>query len=196
MLSIFDTMRQRVDRWASRPAAINSEHNSMSKRIYGNSTLIKQSYQVLKDNKRLLIFPIISSAICLLLLASIAPSLWHMELSPLHPNEEHATQIITTISLLLLVLFIYNLVATFFSTALIASTAHYFKNKQLSLSVGIMAAKSCFPRIILWVLFSTTIGFFLRRFQSRLGRSNPLASMLMGITWVIASYLVVPILLL
>lgn len=168
----------------------------MANQIQRGWELTKQSLPVLKANKRILIFPIISSIGCLIIFSVIAAPLWHIESNFLQSSHESPLLIALAIIALLAVLFVCNLIVIYCNAALIASIANYFQTKKLSLSYGLKAAKKCFPNIILWTLFNTTIGFILRTFQSRLGQITAIASILLGIAWSIISYFVVPILVL
>lgn len=168
----------------------------MANRVQRGWELTKQSLAVLKANKRILIFPLISTIGYTVLLSLIAKPLWHVERSYLISAHQSTLKTVLGIMTLLTALFLCNLIMIYCNSALIATMANYFKTKKLSLTYGLKAAKNCFPKIIMWTLFNTTIGFILRTFQSRLGQVTTIASLLLGIAWTIVSYFVVPILVL
>lgn len=168
----------------------------MANRIQRGWELTKQSLQILKANKQILLFPIISGIVCSAILSLIVRPLWHIEYNYLQTGQQHALSTTLGIIALIVALFVCNLIVIFCNAALIATIANYFKTQKLSLRYGLKAAKACFPAIIAWTLFNTTIGFTLRTFQSRLGQIAAIAAVLLGIAWTIVSYFIVPILVL
>lgn len=166
----------------------------MSNRIRKGWQFTKQSLAVLKSHKKLLLFPLISGIATLIILASAFIPLWYFDFNLLLTHQYHAYKDTTIIISFLAGLFIFNLITIFFNAAMIASVAHYFKTNEVNLKLGLKKARACLPHILGWTIFSTTVGFFIRLFQSNSGRIGAIASLLMGLSWTIISYFIIPIL--
>lgn len=166
----------------------------MSGRMIRGLQLIKFSLQILGQHKQLLLFPLASTVICLaLIMLLIAPSWYLIGQQWLHQHTLHTKEIMIII-FILAILFLCNLVILFCNAALIAITMAYDKQDSIKLSIGFKAASACFPQIIIWTLFNTTIGVWLRLLQTRVSQLNALTPILAGTTWSVICYFVTPIL--
>src|SRR3954470_22129720 len=97
--------------------------------------IAKNSFKVLKTNKRLIIFPILSGFSLLLVLASfftaaLAKFGWHV-----NSMGEYGT--VTEYSLLLLYYFANYFVVVFFNVALMHCIRMYFKGQEVRLREGL-----------------------------------------------------------
>ena len=100
-------------------------------RISNGWTIAMNSFKVLKANKQLIVFPILSGFSLLLVTASfftaaLAKSGWHV--NAMRENDK-----ITQYSLLLLFYFANYFVVVFFNVALMHCTRMYFKGEKVNL---------------------------------------------------------------
>ena len=82
----------------------------MANRVQRGWELTKQSLAVLKANKRILIFPLISTIGYTVLLSLIAKPLWHVERSYLISAHQSTLKTVLGIMTLLTALFLCNLI--------------------------------------------------------------------------------------
>jgi hypothetical protein len=147
-----------------------------------------QSFRVLRRDKQLVLFPIMSAA------AAIAISVPFI-LALFATGEPHRWTVSTT-ALCLLWYFCANSAIVFFNCALAASAQTYFDGGTPSLGDGISKAASRAPAILAWAMVMSTVGVFLRWVDDRAGLVGKIAVSLLGIAWNIATYLIVPVLVL
>ena len=163
--------------------------------------LSKQSWQVLKLDKELILFPLLSGIACLLVTASFAvPVLALVEVdSPTSQtataddSEISPTDVLTLIGALAYYVANY-FVIIFFNSALIACALIRFKGGNPTLGDGFSAAFARLPQIFCWALVAGTVGMLLRILQSNTeNRLSRFLISLLGLAWSSATYFVVPV---
>src|SRR6185436_3858383 len=160
----------------------------------------KQSLQVLKEDKQLVVFPLISSVACVLVLASFAvPLLATSALDGLWqsgPGGQHFKFEFT--SLHYAVTFAFYLVnyavIAFFNSALVAYVMKRFDGEPTSVGDGLKMAAARLPQILGWAVIAATVGMVLKAISDRSGIAGKIVAGLMGFVWTIAVYFVVPVL--
>jgi hypothetical protein len=85
-------------------------------------------------------------------------------------------------------------VITFFNAAIVASAITRLSGGQPSLADGLRAASSRLPQILGWALLAASVGLVLRMIEDRSERVGRLVAGLLGTAWSIATFLVVPVL--
>src|SRR5262249_35476691 len=85
-------------------------------------------------------------------------------------------------------------VIVFFNSALVACAIIRFKGGEPTVSDGLRAASNRLPQILAWALVSATVGIVLRTLESRSEKLGQIAAALVGAAWSIATYFVVPVL--
>jgi hypothetical protein len=151
-------------------------------------------WQVLKQDKGLLLFPLISGICCLLLLASFAIPLYTTG-SWVPPKADAATnQRVVYYSILFLFYFSNYFVVVFFNAAIVACAAIRMGGGNPTVGDGFRAAASRLPVIVGWALVSATVGLILRLIEDRSDKVGRFVAGLLGTAWTVASFLVVPIL--
>ncbi len=149
------------------------------------------SFAVLKANRQLIIFPILSAiamllAISTFVVAMFASAGWDTELL----REQSAAANYT-------ILFFYYLVnyfiVVFFNTALVHCTHLYFNGEEPTVAKGLRFAFSRIGAIFSWAIFAATVGTILRAIQDKVGALGKIITGLIGIAWSVATFFVVPI---
>jgi hypothetical protein len=146
------------------------------------------SFAVLRRNKRLLLFPIISTAaalmtlgLCFLAWRASAPDV----VRPVSPRD---------LLWLAPAWLLTGFVTVFFNCALAACAKAQFSGQQSTLRYGLGKAAGRFLPILAWALLATTVGLILDAIARRASWAGELALWLFGFAWGMATYLVVPVL--
>ena len=157
-------------------------------------SLMGASWRVLKQDKEILIFPLLSGICCLLVLASFAIPIissgsWEL------PEENASTkqQIMYYVTLFLFY-FCNYFVIVFFNSAIIACAAIRMEGGDPTTGDGFRAALARLPLIFGWALVSATVGLILRIIEDRSKTVGRIVAGLLGMAWTVVSFLVVPIL--
>lgn len=158
-------------------------------------SLMSECWQVLKQEKSLLFFPLISGICCLLLLASFAVPLYATGAwrPPLGHDADPARQAIYLVTLFAFYAANYFIVV-FFNAAIVACAAIRLSGGTPTLGDGLRAAASRLPVIAGWALVSATVGLILRIIEDRSDKIGQIVAGLLGMAWTVISFLVVPIL--
>jgi Family of unknown function (DUF6159) len=183
-----------VDRQVSCPELSFPGGGIMFERLSHGWDLAKQSWRVLMLDKELLLFPLFSGIACLVVLASFAIPLWSTGYTDTVLNEEAPAQDVTSWILLFCFYAVNYFVIVFFNSALISCAIIRFRGGDPTVSDGFRAAGKRLPVIFAWSLVSATVGVLLKAIESRSERAGQIISSLLGIGWSIATYFVVPVL--
>jgi hypothetical protein len=156
--------------------------------------LAMQSFQVLKEEKRLIVFPLLSGIACLVVLASFAVPLWGTPQFRAVVEDGQVPNDVLSYVLLFVFYFINYFVIVFFNSALIACVVHRFRGGTPSISFGLGVAMLRLPQIAGWALVSATVGLVLKIIESRSEKVGQIVAGLLGMAWGIVTYFVVPVL--
>jgi len=160
-------------------------------RLSNGWTISMNSFKVLKANKQLIIFPILSGIAMLFILGSFVTVVmasvgWDVDAIG-EPGQAGS----------ILLLFLYYLVnyfiVVFFNMALIHCTHLYFKGEQVTIEQGIRFSLTRIGAIFGWAMFAATIGTILRLVEENLGWLGKLIIGLIGIVWSVTTFFVVPV---
>ena len=165
----------------------------MFDRIANGWELAKNSWEVLRLDKELLIFPLLSGIACLLVLASFAFPLWATQSIDGVLQDEQPLQNVLAYVVLFAFYFVNYSVIVFFNTALIACAMIRFRGGDPTVGDGLQAAVSRLPQIVAWALVSATVGVILRVIESYSDKVGQFVTALLGGAWSIATYFVVPV---
>lgn len=155
--------------------------------------LMGASWQLLKREKRLVIFPLISATALALVIAIFGVPLFATGQAQQYlsnPNHPARPMYVT----LFIFYFVSYLVMIFFNSALIACVLKQMDGEQPTLGDGLSAAWQRLPQIFGWALLSSTVGFLLRLLEERVGFIGRMVVGLLGMAWTVTAFLVVPVL--
>ena len=166
----------------------------MFDRIANGWALTKQSFAVLKLDKELLLFPLLSGMACLLVMGSFALPLWASgQLDVLFADGRPIDNPVFYV-IAFAFYFVNYFVIIFFNCALVACAIIRFKGGDPTVGDGLQAASSRIFQIAGWALVSASVGLILRAIESRSAKFGQIASALLGMAWSAGTYFVVPIL--
>ena len=156
-------------------------------------SLMGASWQILKKDKELLLFPVISGICCLSVMAIfIFQALDHGWFK--HLAAQAAPQRKDPVYWFIFFYYYCNyLVIIFFNSAIIACAVIRMDGGNPTLADGLQAAVNRFPQIAGWALIASTIGFLLGMVESGSRRGRGIIAAVLGIAWSIVSYFAIPL---
>jgi hypothetical protein len=157
-------------------------------------SLMGASWQVLRKDKEILVFPLISGLCCLVVLASFAipvilSGAWRTSGGDASTNGRFVHYVA-----LFLFYFCNYFVIVFFNAAIVACARIRMEGGDPTVSDGLRAAVSRLSLIAGWALISATVGLILRVIEDRSERLGQFVAGLLGMAWTVASFMVIPIL--
>jgi hypothetical protein len=150
------------------------------------------SWRILSQDRKLLIFPVLSGIFTLLVVISFIIPLF---LSGAVFGQAAAGPAPWYVLLFLFYVVTY-FVAIFFNTALITCVHALLQGRETSISEGLSNAVRHIVPILAWALIAATVGMILRTIQNRVGFIGKIAVALVGGIWSLVTIFVVPVLVL
>lgn len=163
----------------------------MFEKISRSWTLVKASAAVLREDKKLLVYPALS-ALCTVIVAAsfFIPAAFAGVFTRSLGGHLTPGRIVLMFAFYLVQYFII----IFFNSALVAAALIRLRGGEPTLADGFNAAKSRLPAILGYAAISATVGMVLRSLQERAGFLGRWVVGLIGLAWSLATFLVVPIL--
>jgi hypothetical protein len=157
--------------------------------------LMKASAAMLRSDKALLTFPLLSGLCSLVVAASfLIPVALAVLADGAHLEGQAHRWSMATYLVLFAFYLVQYFVIVFFNTALAGCALRHLRGEPTSLSDGLAIARSRWASILGYALIAATVGLFLRALQERLGLIGRLVVGLLGLAWTVATFLVVPVL--
>lgn len=154
--------------------------------------LIGESFAVLRKDKKLVLFPILSALSALAIAAMYFLPLFHMGV--LEQYKAYRTVDPTVYAWLFLWYCTNYFVIIFFNCALAACAQIRFSGGEPTLGAGMAQAGWKIPSILMWAVIASTVGVILQAIQERSSWLGKIISGMLGIAWAMATYLIVPVL--
>jgi uncharacterized membrane protein YtjA (UPF0391 family) len=156
--------------------------------------ILKASWDILRQDKEILLFPVFSGlALFLILLSFAVPVLALGGVEPVHRVVRHNGAVGNGI-VLFAFYFINYFVILFFNTAIVACATIRMRGGNPTVGDGLHAASTRLFEVAGWALVSSSVGMFLRMIEERSRLVGRIVAALLGMAWGITSYLVIPIL--
>jgi hypothetical protein len=163
----------------------------MFQRVKNSWELVKASMAVLRSDKELVVFPIISAiALIIVSAAFIVPALFAGLFDEVVAGE---SQVFGAVVAFLFYLVQY-IIIFFTNAALVGAAMIRLRGGDPTVSDGLRIAFSHIGSILGYAFISATVGMILRWLSERAGVLGRIVISLIGLAWNIATYLVVPIL--
>lgn len=173
----------------------------MFQRLHTGFALARSSWHVLRTDKHLLVFPVLSGLSSLLVLASFAtPFLLRPEWAGFrgrwfHNGGAFAVEPSPWFWLVVFAFYFCNFfVIVFFNAALLSCALLRFNGGAPSVGDGLRAAGARLPQILAWALVSATAGTLLKFLEGLNQKVGGFVSALLGTAWSIMTFFVVPVL--
>ena len=160
-------------------------------RISRGWALTRQSWDVLKGDASLALFPILSTIFATLAMVSIwAPTLITRGVFD-HQTVERNDPVVYAAGVASA--YLSTFIALFFNVALAACAARSMRGEDTKVREGLAAAARRIGPILGWTVVSTTFGLLLRAFGNRVPLLGKIAAGIAGAAWGIATFFVVPV---
>lgn len=159
----------------------------MFERISRSIELVKVSWGILMEDKKLLAFPVMSGIVTLLVIATFILPL-------IFTNGMLETNTIAGIVLLFLFYVVSYFVVIFFNVGLISCVNARLHGQSMSVGEGLSAAARHVGSILVWAIIAATVGLILRLIEERVGFLGQIAAGLVGGIWTLVTMFVVPVL--
>lgn len=155
--------------------------------------LAKASFGVLRSDKELLVFPMISAVAVVLVVASFALPVFGMELYQGLARDDGG---IAPLGYLLAFAFylVQYFVIFFFNTALVGAAMMRLDGGDPTVADGLRIARSKWVQILGYAAIAATVGLLLRAIEERAGFVGRIVVGLIGVAWTVATFLTVPVL--
>ena len=151
--------------------------------------LMKSSFTVLKLDKELIIYPLMSAGALITLWFYFAQYILFGYILT-HWVKEGAVDN-TIIFLILILLFICShFIIIFFNTALISSAMSRFKGENPTLISGLNVATLRLKYIFVWSLLSGSVHFIISFLENNYKKTKNITAEVLGLAWIVCSYLV------
>ena len=166
----------------------------MFERLSRSWSLTKASASVLRQDKELLLFPLISMGALVLVVASFAAPVFGLGI--LDGISGGGDKAISAGLYVVGFLFYFSqyFVIFFFNAALVGAAMIRLDGGNPTLGDGLRIATSKIGAIAGYALIAATVGMILRAIQERVGFIGKIIVGLLGVGWTVATYLVVPVL--
>jgi len=158
----------------------------MFDRIKRSFDLVRASARVLRQDNRLLLFPLISGLAWLLVLAAFALPVFGLKsIDGMGRGGLYSTAFLFYV--------VQYFVIFYFNTALVGAVMIRLDGGAPTLGDGLRIANGRLAAILGYAVISATVGVILRALQERLGFVGRLVVGLIGAGWAAATFLVVPV---
>ncbi|HVX05372.1 MAG TPA: DUF6159 family protein [Rhodanobacteraceae bacterium] len=154
--------------------------------------LMGASWRMLQQDKRLIVFPLISGVALAIIIALFAvPVFVALAGHPHASSPVHMT--LPMYAAMFVFYFLDYFVIIFFNSALIACVLKQIDGEQPTLGYGLAVARQRLPQILGWALLTSTVGIVLRMLEEKVGFIGRIVVGLLGMAWSVTSFLVVPV---
>jgi hypothetical protein len=157
-------------------------------RIARSFRLTRQAYQILMHDKELMILPLISGVICIGVALTFV---FAFRITDGNFREDPKS---------FLPMFLFYVVSyaigIFFQAAVIAGATERLRGGNPSVGSALAAASRRLGAIVSWAVVAATVGMIFRAIQDRAGFLGKIAVGLIGAAWSLATFFVVPVLVL
>jgi hypothetical protein len=156
--------------------------------------LAKLSLRVLKEDRSLLVFPLLSGIACLLVLATFIGG-WFVIPGATVATGDGQRDLSTLGWLMLFAYYFVNyFVIVFFNAALVSCAMMRFSGEVPTVGAGLRIARARIVNIAAWALLAATVGVVLKMIEERVALVGRIVIALVGAAWTIGCYFVVPVL--
>jgi len=164
----------------------------MFERLSNSWQLVKASAAVLRADKELIVFPIVSAVLSLLVVVTFVVPIVLSGIVESVASESRVPVVGWVLAFLFYV--VQYFVIFFCNTALVGAALIRLRGGDPTVGDGFRIASSRFGVILGYALIAATVGMILRAISERSGFIGKLVVGLVGLAWNLATYLVVPVL--
>ncbi len=176
---------------------VSQEQPSQEKigKFKASKLLVKESWNILKQDKEMVLFPVASVFVNLLSIIIVSVFFFFMISGKFFGISDNTNRIIEYLWIFI-VYFISFFVTIFFQAGIVSIAHSRLNNQDASFVDGIRVAYSHIGKIALWSLLSATIGVVLNAISEKSKFLGKIVASLLGAAWNLASFFIVPVLIL
>jgi hypothetical protein len=160
-------------------------------RIAGGWALTKQSWAVLKNDRSLVIFPILSTIFAMIAVAVIMVPTAFVTGTYVNGALEQNNPMIAVVAIV--TIYVTTFITIFFNVALAACAARSLRGEDTTVGEGIAAATRQIGPILGWTLVAGTVGLILQILENRFPLLGRIAVWIAGAAWAVATFFVIPV---
>jgi hypothetical protein len=165
----------------------------MFQRLSRSWELVKASASVLRQDKELLWFPVMSTIALLVVIAAFLLPIMGLASLDSMAREDGSTPPIVYV-IVFLFYFANYFVIFFFNTALVGAAMIRLDGGDPTFKDGMRIAGSKIAVLLGYAFIAATVGMILRMIQERVGFIGKIVVGIIGVGWSLATFLVVPVL--
>jgi hypothetical protein len=154
--------------------------------------LIKASAGVLKQDKELLVFPLLSTIAAILVAATFILPLVATGALESATSSDEINPVVAIVAFAFY--FVQYTVIFFFNTALVGAAMIRLEGGDPTVGDGLRIASKKIVPILGYAAIAATVGMILRAVEEKLGGVGKWVAGLLGAAWTVATFMVVPIL--
>jgi hypothetical protein len=158
-------------------------------RIGRSFQLVGQSYRILMQDKELIILPLISGVVIAAVVASFAFG-FGLDAARV---ERHGPDVYLPFFLMYVATYAIGI---FFQAAVIAGATERMRGGDPTVGSALGAAGRRLGSIVMWAIVAATVGMIVRAIHDRVGFVGKIVAGLIGAAWSLATFFVVPVLVL
>lgn len=156
-------------------------------------SLMKSSFRVLKKEKKLLIFPLLSGLAMLIIAVSFfIPLFFGGGLRTLAAFEN--IPIVFVITIIFAFYYINYFFVLFFNASAVIAAIHVMKGGRPSIKESMNFVLQRFSALAGWTLIAATVGLIINSIENQSDRFGFIMTGLLGLSWTVTSFLVLPVL--
>lgn len=160
-------------------------------RIGRGLRLIRTSWEILKKDKEIMLFPLISIIISGFIIVSFIAPLYYFT------GLDFSTDIFDGYMIYVYMFALYiplYFVGTFFNTAVVGCANLRIEGNDPTIKDGLRIAGKNWYKILLWALLAGTVGVVLQILRNKLSFIGKIVVFFIGIAWTYGTFFIVPVL--
>ncbi len=163
--------------------------------IQRSYTIFKQSLAVLRQDKEILIFPLLSGIFTLIAMAGLVfgGTVTGFFQRIIDSGDRSLEANVLGYAALFVWYFVSWFIVLFFNVGVVACARIRLEGGDPTVADGFRAARENLKAIVVWALISATVGLILRMIADRSKLLGQLVAKFLGAAWAIATYFVVPV---
>ena len=162
----------------------------MFERISNSFALVRHSWAVLKKDKEILVFPVLSGLSSMAAAASfIVPAFLLASHEEASKKQQHLAWYFLTFAFYLVSYFI----TIFFNVGVMTCASIRMDGGDPTVKDGFKGAFKNLGSILMWSVVAATVGMVLRAIERRAGIIGRIVVSLLGVAWSMLTYFVVPV---
>jgi hypothetical protein len=192
---------QRPEAFAPEPDRHLDRRFRMFATISRSFSLAKSSWEVLRANKQLTLFPVVSGLACLAIFISFLVPLGILALVAPQAYEKDNNPWIWELPVAFAYYFATSFVVVFCNSALVSCALMHFRGETPTLGAGFRAAWARLPQIAAWSLVAATVTLILRIIENIKVKIagvdvnvGAIIASILGFAWGVMTFFVVPVL--